>query len=150
MGKVLAVAALLVLGCAPVVDPSKEVVPPEGAIAAQAAVMAMFGINHADVHWYGNKLDCIEPGNPAKTYCDGPDGNAGVCYLSDNGFGCTAGESFDDLVLVSTMSGVPIHETGLAHELAHVKWDDPDHKGHAFAAGGELEQATDMLASHGM
>jgi hypothetical protein len=110
----------------------------------------MYGSGHADVHWYGNKLDCVDHGNPAKAYCDGPDGKGGVCFMSDNGFGCTAGESFDDLVLVSTMNGVALHETGLAHELAHVRWDDPDHTGHAFAAGGELEQATAMLAGLGM
>ncbi len=131
------------------VDYSKQVPAPPRAEEAIAAVEALYGLpaGSTTVIWYGGAaLNCVDKVH--KPWC----GDGGVCWHSDNGAGCTAGESEDGVALVSDMGGgIPIAQIAiegqsvLAHELAHLRWGDPDHRGHAFAVGGESDQASQAL-----
>ncbi len=153
LGAIVASAMLSLIGCGGLqVDQSKAVAAPTRADEAVAAVEAFYGLPAAGttVIWYGGAaLNCVDPGKP---WCDG-----GHCWHSDNGNGCVAGESKDGIALVSDWGGGrPISQMGtgsdavMPHELAHLRWGDPNHTGHAFAVGGESDQATQMLADLGM
>ena len=148
----LSAALLVSVGCGFRVDPSKFGPPPPRADEAIAAVESFYGMgpSSAEVIWYGGAArDCVDPDRP---WC----GTGGICWRSDDGLGCVPGETDGNTSLVSNGSGLLISQVGggiysvLAHELAHVKWDDPDHRKPAFSVGGGVAQITAQLAALGM
>lgn len=140
--KALLILVALAAGCGMQVDQGKVVEPPEHAEAAVQALTAFYGMDRAPtVIWYGKGLDCVDHVN--RPWC----GDGGICWESDNRAGCTEGETEDRVSLVSTMSGtVPLHETPLAHEIAH-QYLGPDH---TDAFYDKVDEATGMLALLGM
>lgn len=147
--------ALVSVGCGQNnVDSSKIVDAPTGADQALTIVLESYGLRadqRPTVLWYGGAaLNCVDQ---AKPWC----GDGGICWRSDNGAGCTAGEELDDgILLVSTFGGAALHDTPLAHEVAHFASEargegkDPGHTGHFFANGGELDIATAVLIADGL
>lgn len=140
----VAVVAALVAGCGMQIDPDKVCTPPAGSDIAIRVVADFYGIDVPVVFWYGgHALTCVDT---SRSWCSQP----GQCWESDNGAGCTAGEAEDGVALVAAWPGVAIHDTPMAHELGHLKWGDPNHVGAWFQPGGELDQATALLASMGL
>ena len=134
--------AVLLGGCGLRVDQGKVAVPPpERSDEAIAALVKTYGMTDAPtVFWYGKRLTCVSQAM-ADRGCD----VAGRCWLSDNGAGCTEGETQDGVSLVSTRGGgVPIHETPLAHEVAHQIFGDA-HTDYFFSRVDEGTAALEAL-----
>lgn len=144
--------AMLLAGCGPnwaggwSADESKLVAPPPHASEAVQAIEGLYDMGFSPtIYWYGRGLTC-------------KDGRG--LGTEDN---CRFGEESDGYAIVAappnTLLGDPLWsdppESPLAHEMAHAASEqhgeggDPDHAGHFFAAGGEVEQATAMLQAHG-
>lgn len=106
------------------VDQSKVVAPPEHAAEAIEIVANFYGLRgRPQIVWYGG--DALTCGT----------NNAG--YIGTDGT-CVGGEQDRGLIILSDRRGVPIHMTGLSHELGHFASDergeggDQYHVGHFF------------------
>lgn len=124
------------------VDPQLEIAAPEHADEALALVVASFGIQSVDVHWYGGpRMRCVE------------DPNA-IGWDSEPGH-CVGGKECNGLVLLAYGEGRLIHESSLTHESAHRRNEeltgdnDVGHVSHWFAPGGEVERENAALAEAG-
>jgi hypothetical protein len=143
-------AGLLLVGCGrPLeLDEAKVAPAPADADQAIAAVADMYGMSFVPtVHFYAGEADC-----------DGGFMEYGDCYdgaTSDDGTLVIVRVPPDGITLGNDIDGVPGDAT-LAHELWHAasvqrgEGPDQDHRGHGFAPGGEVAQATAMLVAAGL
>jgi hypothetical protein len=124
----------------------REIPPPPHSDQATAVVTAFYGtVGTPDIHWYGGD---------GLTGCD--PGAVGWVITGSTPPRCVGGLELEGSVLVADAPDwMLLHDTGLAHELAHMRnWevtgdDDVGHQSHWFVPGGEVQQATALLAEMG-
>ena len=124
----LAIAVVLASGCGHklVVDQSRVVPAPENADKAFEIVADFYGLkSRPTIVWYAS---------------DGCGDGTG--YIDVTGT-CVNGNQDGQLIILSDRGGLPLHETSIVHEPAHMASDergeggDAGHMGHYFRDPGE-------------
>jgi hypothetical protein len=138
---ILATVAVVASGCGHklVVEPARVVQAPDGADKAFELVAMFFDLKgRPTIVWYAS---------------DGCGDGTG--YIDVTGT-CVNGNQEGDLIILSDRGGLPLHETGMSHELGHRTSDergeggDADHMGHFFRDPGEdLSQEFDRGNNRG-
>ncbi len=107
-------ALFLFTACAPEVDMSLVVDPPEHATEVEALIRERYGCGKATVYWYG----------PSAYKCDN-----GMGFVSPVSGSCVGGTSWDDIIVVGMFSlDQRLDTTALVHEYRHFA-DDPNRDG---------------------
>lgn len=153
--KTTVLALLVAVGCGrPIVaDPSKEVAAPAGADTAIATVAALYGMRHVPpVHWYAGQPECdgigfLEYGE-CKSGVSSDDGEVVIVRYPPQG--TTIGTDVDWYDPYDILIAILPHEFWHVESGQRGEGPDHDHRGHGFAPGGEVAQATALLVSIGL